>query len=174
MILGTSSCFLALLVGPGWSILRWKLDLHIWRSSFQRKWISWYQLDSYGVITGPQKHSEGSVFHHAKWSKRSGAIKPTLYTKKLKNRLKTALGLNDDKMIVLVQPQKVLGWSWFFVCELVILLPLTGHHNQARSSLHQVPRWAQARPLFQIVRTMRFCAKYVTDQKWRWRPYEAL
>ena len=67
------------------------------------------KLDSYGVSTGPQNIQKDQYFHHEKRSERSGAIKPTLCTKKLKNRLKTALGLNDDKMIVLVQPQKVLG-----------------------------------------------------------------
>ena len=134
---------------------------------FSEKCTSWTNQDSYGVSTGPQNIQKDQYFHHEKWSERSGAIKPTSYTKKLKNRIKTAMGLNDDKMIVLIQPQKVLEWSWFFVYELVILLPLTGHNNQARSSLYRVPRCAQARPLFKIVRTMRFCAKYVTDKKWR-------
>ena len=121
--------------------------------------------DSSVVNTCPQNIQKDQYFHHEKRSERSGPIKPTLYTKKLKNRLKTALVLNDDKMIVLVNPKKCSDEANFWcACELVISIPFTGHHNQARSSLHRGPRCAQTRPLLRIWQTRRFCAKYVTDQ----------
>ena len=61
----------------------------------------------------------------------------------------------------------IIGLLWFFACELVISIPFTWHHNQARSSLHLEPRCAQTCPLWQIVRTRRFSTKYVTEKKWR-------
>ena len=63
----------------------------------------------YRDSSGAQNIQKDESFDLKKLFERSGAIVPTLYTKWLKNRLSAALGLNDDKMIVLVYPQLVLG-----------------------------------------------------------------
>ena len=51
-----------------------------------------------------------------------------------------------------------------FCVVVAISLSFSFRHIGPSSSLYSETRCAQTRPLFQIVRTMRFCAKYVTEQ----------
>ena len=92
--------------GCGVSIFYWKLDLQLWMFWFKRKIARLLLPEDYSEITCPKNIQQDQYFHRKKRSERSGAIKPTLCTTQGKNRLKTALGQNDDKMIVLVQPPK--------------------------------------------------------------------
>ena len=77
----------------------------------------------YETTTGVQKLCHEMNYPVPGPYTRSCAIKPTSSAKKLKNRLSAHMWLNDEKIIVLVEHQKVLGWSLFFVCESMIPLP---------------------------------------------------
>ena len=151
----------------GWarrSISRWWSDLIIIKLDPHRKLTSWPYPLSYETTTGVQKLPQVLNFPFLCPSARSGAIKPTLSVKRLKNLLSAANSWNCDKIVVLVHLQKVLGLSWFFVCWFAISLTLILHPNHSRSSQYSKPRCAQTHSLFQIVESMRFCAKYVTEQ----------
>ena len=64
--------------------------LHIWRSSFHSKIEIRDKQEEYIQGTDPQYIQKDPNFDQEKRSQRSGAIKSTLYTKRLENRLYAA------------------------------------------------------------------------------------
>ena len=101
-------------------------------------------------------HSDGSDFLSQKTIAKTRAIQPTLYTKKLKNRLFTSNSWNWDKIILLGHFQTVHRLGWFLVWWFAILITFIIYLIHAGSSQCSELNCDQAPPLFQIMKRMRF------------------
>ena len=79
---------------------------------------------------------------------------------------KNAMGRNDEKiagLVISIHARIAMIFD-------VLVSDIRAFHwalNQARISPHRGPRCAQTRPLLRIGQTSRFCAKYITNRKWR-------
>ena len=120
------------------------------------KWTSWTNPMIYEANTNVQKLYRALTCPFQGQSASPMRLN-RLYLQKAEYRLSAANCRNGTKIVDLVHFQKVLGLSWFYVL-LCLIIIYDLHPNHARSSHYTEQRCAQARPLFQILRTMRLSA----------------